>query len=96
MEKNIKTGDFIISEDQNKPIILMVFNLFETDVENVTYKLKDNYIYFYYKSGNILKIEVDNENLKKKIEELKSILIMEVNQDKGDIEKMYITNKKPA
>lgn len=74
----------------------MVFNLFETDVENVTYKLKDNYIYFYYKSGNILKIEVDNENLKKKIEELKSILIMEVNQDEGDIEKMYITNKKPA
>ncbi len=95
MEKNIKTGDFIISEDPNKPIILMVFNLFETDVENVIYKLKDNYIYFYYKSGNILKIEIDNENLKKKIEELKSILIMEVNQDEGDIEKMYITNKKP-
>ncbi len=95
MEKNIKTGDFIISEDKSKPIILMVFNLFETDVENVIYKLKENYIYFYYKSGNILKIEIDNEDLKKKIEELKSILIMEVNQDEGDIEKMYITNKKP-
>lgn len=96
MEKNIKTGDFIIPEEKNKPLILMLFNQFESNVENVTFTFKDNYVHFKYKSNNILKIEIEDINLKNKLENIKQILIIEIDEEDGDIQKIYITNKKPA
>jgi hypothetical protein len=96
MEKKLKTGDFIIPEEKNKPLILMLFNQFESNVENVYFAFKDNYIHFRYKSSNILKIEIEDINLKNKLENIKQILIIEINEEDGDIQKMYITNKKPA
>lgn len=96
MEKNLRTGDFIVSEDKNKPIILMIFNQLESNVENVNFNIKDNYLLLKYKSGNILKTNLKEKSLQNKINERQKILIIEIDEDEGDIQKIYFAIKKPA
>lgn len=96
MEKILKTGDFIVTEDESKPIILMIFNQFENNVENVIFKIKDNILILKYKSNNIIKIKLDNLNLEEKINKRSKLLIIEIDEEEGDIQKIYFSNKKPA
>lgn len=96
MKINIQTGDFIITEDPESPIILMVFNLFEDNVSNVTFTFIENKLNLKYKSGNILSIEVKDIKLSDKLINIDKIMIIEIDEEEGDIKNMYLTKRKPA
>lgn len=96
MKINIQTGDFIITEDPESPIILMVFNLFENNVSNVSFNFIEKTLNFKYKSGNILSIEVKDIKLSDKLNNVEKIMIIEIDEEDGDIKNMYLTKRKPA
>lgn len=96
MKINIQTGDFIITENPDSPIILMVFNLFENNVSNVSFNFIDNNINFKYKSGNILNIEIKDFKLSEKLNSIEKIMIIEIDEEEGDIKNIYLAKKKPA
>lgn len=96
MKINVKTGDFILTKEKNNPIVLMVFNLFENNVDNVIFEFDGNKVNFKYKSGNLISIDIEDSNLKEILKTTKKIMIIEIDEEDGDIKDIYTTKKKPT
>lgn len=93
---NNNTGDFIITENPKNPIILMIFNLFENNERDIFFNIENNNIKFRDINGSFLIIEIDNSKLKNKLNSIDKIMIIEIDQDYGDVARVYISKKKPT
>ncbi len=93
MKKNLKTGNFLVPDNKKDPIVLFIFNQYEDNVDNVIYTLSNNNLSIIYPSGNILDVEVDDKLTTKRIEFLRKFLIIEVDDNTGDISALYEVNK---
>lgn len=89
MKKNLKTGEFLIPEDEKAPIVLFTFNQFEDEVTNVTYQLKESSLKIYYPSGNTLDVECSNSGVMQRIIKVGKFIVIEVDDNSGDVAALY-------
>lgn len=94
MKKNLKIGNFLLPEKENEPVILFIFNEYESDIENVTYSQNNGVIDVNYPSGNILSIDVDNQSVSDRISINEKFLIIEVEDNDGNVSAIYEANIK--
>lgn len=89
MIKNLKAGDFLVPDSEKDPVILFVFNQYESEIEGVTYGYTDKGVELIYPSGNVLNIECDDENTLNRINLLSKFLIIEVDENTGELDGVY-------
>lgn len=78
MIKNLNTGDFLVPDNVKDPVILFVFNQYESEIEGVTYSTTDTGLEVMYPSGNLLNITCDSESTLDRIQLLKSFLLLKL------------------
>jgi len=96
MKKNINIGDFLIPDNENDPVVLFIFNEYESDIDDVVYINNGSVFEIHYPSGNILCIDVQNESVFNRIKLVEKILIIEVEDTDGNVSALYEVIKKPA
>lgn len=89
MKKILKTGNFLLPEQEKDPVVLFIFNQFEDDVTNVTYQLLNSSMIIYYPSSNLLEIEYSDLNITNRIIKHSKFVIIEVDDNTGDIIALY-------
>lgn len=89
MKKNLKIGNFLLPEKESEPVILFIFNEYESDIENVTYSQNNGVIDLKYPSGNVLGIDIEDENVLNRISINEKFLIIEVEDNDGNVSAIY-------
>lgn len=92
MIKILNTGDFLVPDNSKDPVILFVFNQYESEIEGVTYSTTDTGLEVMYPSGNLLTVTCDSETTLDRIQLLKKFLIIEVDENDGELEGVYEVN----
>lgn len=92
MIKILNTGDFLVPDNEKDPVILFVFNQYESEIEGVTYSNTEAGLEVMYPSGNLLNVACDSESTLKRIQILKKFLIIEVDENDGELDGVYEVN----
>lgn len=92
MRKVLNTGDFLVPDNIKDPVILFVFNQYESEIEGVTYSTTETGLEVMYPSGNLLNIDCDSTATLDRIELLKKFLIIEVDENDGELNGVYEVN----
>lgn len=92
MIKILNAGDFLVPDNEKDPVILFVFNQYESEIEGVTYANTDKGLEVMYPSGNLLNVDCNDEATIKRINLLKKFLVIEVDDNDGGLDGVYEVN----